>query len=168
MIKKGWMGIGVSNTYVKILKSLDLSEFNFDNFLIIIADEINTKYNSRKKGQLSEDISNLSKKISLKGLSVQYWNYFSSKKKYRIFLDKYRDLFINDENFQKDVLRLVKRNRKMKEIKNSEGYVLEELASISYMAEKGFVKFGVKSKEEVFDNLAKKYPLVNNLVFEYF
>ena len=162
------MGIGVSNTYVKILRSLEIFNFGFDSFLIVIADEINEKYNSREKGQLPKDLYNLAKKISFRKLSVQYWNYFSSKVKYKFFLEEYRNLFINNEEFRKDVLKLVKWNRKMKEIKDSEGYVLEELASISYMAEKGFVKVGVKSKEEVFDNLAKKYPLVKNLVFEYF
>jgi hypothetical protein len=61
---------------------------------------------------------------------------------------------------------LVKLNRKKVSLKNSEGYVLEELASISYMANKGYTKIGPKSKENPFDKLTRAFN--KEPQFEYF
>jgi hypothetical protein len=161
-----WMGIGISNQYIQILKSLEnkINTKDISSLKLILADEINNKYNDREKGQLSKDLFNLANKLKIEKIkvNVKQWTYFSKNKKYLNYLKKYKILFKEDNSFKKEVLNLVKKNRKIIEKKNLEksaNYVLEELASINFMSEKKIVKIGPKEKEADFDNLAKKYPI---------
>lgn len=172
--KKAWMGIGISNSYVKILKNMPvgfLGKYAF--LLLILADEINQKYNFREKKQLTQDIFNFANKIRIKGveIKVKHWNFLSQKLKYKKLLKEYKNLFKHNVEFKKFVLKIVKKNRRINFKGNEEimaNYVLEELASINYFSMKKITKIGPKNKEMDFDILAKKYPLTQNILTETF
>lgn len=162
-------GVGISNQYIPILENLHtfVNKDKFSSLKLILADEINLKYNKRKKGQLAEDLFNLAKKIQIEKvmISVEKWNYFSNNKKYQLILKKYKNLFRQNPNFKKEVINIVKLNRKKidkSNIDNSANYVLEELASINFMHNKGFTKI-VQDKEKIFDDLAIKYSFVKDI-----
>lgn len=175
--KKAWMGVGVSNTYTKILQNLykTINDINYSEILIIIADEPNVKYNNNPKEQLAEDFFNLAKKSKHKfkdtKIEVKKWKHFSKNKTYQKILERYKEKFEKHKKFNKDVLSLVRKNRQFysdgKEEKMA-NYVLEELSSIDFMNKKGYIKIGPKNKEKEFDELAKKHSDEKELEFERF
>jgi len=173
---KFWMGIGVSNTYVEILKKFPekIKNKNYSRIILIIANEPNFNYNNHPKKQLAEDLFNLAEKIKNKiknsKIEVKNWDFLSSNKRYQELFSKYKRMFKKNKKFHKDVLDIVEKNRKFysKEKERKANYVLEELSSIMFFAEKGFVKTGPNEKEKDFDNLAIKYPLNDKIAFERF
>ena len=175
MKKSVWMGIGISNGYVSILKSLHerLDDKGYEKILFILADEIDEAYNNRKRKQLVEDLFNIASKITIKGavIRVEKWSYISKKRKFSKILSKFKNLYKNNGDFKKRVNIIVKKNicfMASNELINRSNYVLGELAAINYFSSKEIVKIGLKKNEEIFDNLAHDFPIVKEIKTENF
>lgn len=169
------MGIGISNTYVKLLKNLPkkLDKRKYESILFILADEPDKKFNGRERIQLSKDLFNLSSKIKIDGMKiwVERWRYLSENKEYIKIFRKFRRKYFLNLKFRREVNKIVTKNRvymDRDDLTKRKDYVLAELASINYLSSKGITKIGPKEQEGVFDELAHKFPIVDEVKTETF
>lgn len=173
---KAWIGIGISNTYISILKNLRkiLKDNNFSKVIIMVANKINNRYNNQNNKELENKLLKLANKIELNGCEIKVidWSYLDKNEEYLKILKKYEQLFNNDLNFKKDVETLVIKNRsKLKtkeEIDVATGYVLEEISSTIFFNEKEYVKIGPNKQEKLFDELSIKWGNMSKKDFDRF
>lgn len=134
--KKAWIGIGISNEYISVLKNIKKTIRNngYSELIIIVADEIDYKYNSRERKQLVNNLFELAFKIKIPNckLKVAGYKFLYSNKEYLNILKKYKNIFDKNSVFKNKVICLVKQNRqglKNEKLIQSSGYVLEEIST---------------------------------------
>ena len=173
---KAWIGIGISNSYISILDHLKriLSEKNFSEVLIIIADKIDNKYNNHYNTKLEQELFETANRIELKECKIKVvrWEYLRKNNTYLKILEEVKHLFNSEFNFKKDVQTLVIKNRKnyknKSEINLKAGYVLEEIGSTVFFNKNGYIKIGPEKQEKPFDNLSIKWFNLNEADFKRF
>ena len=168
---KIWMGVGLYDFYLNNINNFVCQINNFDKVKIILADEIQ-KYNITLDNQKDKEaikvlmIKKLSKIEMLRdNIDFNTWSYLNNNTRYNQILNNVIGLYNQDKNFQSRAEKLtsvkIKSDYKDKNISTLVGYTLEEIASIYYFAEKGYIKAGHEG-EKVYDNLAKELLTKNS------
>ncbi|MFH1456511.1 MAG: hypothetical protein ABIF17_00140 [Patescibacteria group bacterium] len=173
--KKAWIGIGISNGYISVLKGLKkiIENSNYSELIILIADLIDIKYNLRNREHMTKDLFVLSSNIEIPNckLKITGWEFLYSNKEYLNILDHYKEQFNKDINFKNKVLSLVKENRQglnKERQTNAAGYVLEEIASAVFFNKHNFTKIGPDQKEKDFDKLIIDFSNLTEKDFDRF
>ncbi len=162
--RKAWIGIGISDRYVPVLKSMGkvIKNNSYSELIIIIADKIDCKYNLRDRKECVENLFDLASQIKIPNcqLKVVSYGFLHDNKEYLGILEKYRKMLDEDSDFKNKVISLVRENRqglKDERLAQASGYVLEEISGAQFFKNKGFVKIGPDEKEKKFDKLIMEF-----------
>ncbi len=160
----GFLGVSIPHKFFSKKNIKFYSEWGskqFKEFIILLMDDPE-KYNfqvfknmnekdalkhARKKSdELKQGYSKVLRNLKIDNLKIMQFRDFVTNKKYGEILHEINTLFDSNGSFRKDLLKLMEVNigGKIKELSNDKklilvNYLIEELASILYLTETGYV-----------------------------
>jgi hypothetical protein len=163
---KAWMGFGISKYYMDFSEELSnkINNLDFENYIFLIADEMQRKYNGTSNEDIAEHIRMNLLRIPDSEIIM------SSQLEMKIPLTHVQKKYEEKTSFYNEVNGLVIKNRAVvrhEDLRQLAGYVLEEIALTIYFYEKGYVKIGPEEKERPFDLLSQKYFNISKENFQY-
>jgi len=159
-----WMGIGLYQSYIDSIRQYAEQTTQYGNTTFVLADEIqehnvalnNITERERIRLELTTICGKLEKEID--SFNFETWCMLSGSDRYKELLNKVNNLYKSEDIFREQIKRLTSRKihceKDHPKIDKLAKYACEEIASIFYFAERGYIKAGNR-REIDYDRLAQ-------------